>query len=277
MATTLTTDSIEQFQQWLTARGRLENTAKARGADLRVFFGMVGSHTTDEFEELAQDFLNEVRKEKAPRTIERYIGTLRNFGRWAGIPDALSDYLGPKPAKPQPHPLKEGGEGVDTMLNLCRSDTHRNLIALTGMVGLRVGEAVTVTHDDIDIVERTIKVRGKGDRERVVPVSDRAMRVLAFTLAHRTAEPRLVPLHERSARKAITRLGERAGLARRASSHDMRATFATEAYAATKDLRAVQELLGHADSRTTQVYTGVSMDAMRRAANAVADPDEEVA
>lgn len=275
MEKTLTTDSIELFQKSLSAKGRAANTVKARGADLREYFTFAGVHTTDEFSEKAADFLTSVRNDKAARTVRRYMGTLRTFGRWAGVANPLEDYLAPTPAKAQPHPLMEGIEGVLTMLNLADIQDHKNLVALTGLAGLRVQEAVTVTCADVSITERTLSVRGKGDRERVVPLSNRVLRVLAVTLANPDPnDPRLVRLHERTARKVITRLGERAGLARPTASHDMRATFATEAYAKTKNLRAVQELLGHADSRTTEVYTGISMEAMRDAADI--GGDEEV-
>lgn len=275
METTVTTDSIERFQRSLSARGRAKNTVRARGADLREFLEHAGDHPLDEYEDHALDFLNHIREEKAASTVRRYLGTLRVFGRWCGLRDPLADYLAPTPAKPQPHPLPEGLDGVTAMLNLARSHNHKNLVALTGLVGLRVGEAVTVTTDDVDTIERTIYVRGKGDRARIVPLSDRVLRVLAHRLRHPNPDGRLVPLHERTARKVITRLGERAGLARTVASHDMRATFATEAYRKSKDLRAVQELVGHADSRTTEVYTQVTMDSMRSALPG--DEQEDVA
>jgi site-specific recombinase XerD len=230
-----------------------------------MFLEFAGEHPVSEFERHAQKFLNTIRTEKAARTVERYLGTLRTFGKWAGIEGALEDYLPPKAAKPQPHPLPEGIEGVKAMLNVAHTQHHKNLVALTGLAGLRVNEAVTLPCRNVDLTERTVLVRGKGDRERVVPLSELVVRTLAPTLLNAHGDALLVPLHERTARKVITRLSERAGLGRPAASHDMRATFATAAYEVSGNLRAVQELLGHADSRTTEIYTGITMQSMRAA------------
>jgi site-specific recombinase XerD len=270
---TLTTGSIDKFQESLSARGRSPNTVKAYGSDLRKYLEAVGEHDLEEFEDRAALWLTEVRKTSAAKTVRRYLGTLRVFGKWAGLSDPLADYLAPTPAKPRPHPLPEGIDGVRELLRVASTPDERNLVTLCGLVGLRVGEAVAALATDVDLVDQVIKVRGKGDRERIVPLSDRVVDTLKPRLesAANGGDPRLVRYHERSARKAITRLGEVAGLARRASSHDLRATFATTAYANTGDLRAVQELLGHADSRTTEVYTGISMDKMRKAADVMGD------
>ena len=112
----------------------------------------------------------------------------------------------------------------------------------------------------------TLRVRGKGDKTRHVPISGAAWESIekARKLAIDNGTT-LVDRTERGARAAITRHAKNAGLSRHVSSHDMRATLATAAYESTHDLRAVQELLGHADAKTTQVYTGVSMAAKRAA------------
>jgi site-specific recombinase XerD len=266
MGATLTTASIAAFQQWLSDRGRSEQTVKAYGADLRGFFEFAGDHDQDEFLEKAAQYLTHIRKHRAAKSVRRYLGTLRVYGKWLGFSDPLGDYLAPTPARPVPHPIPEGMDGVLAMLEEAEQQEHLNLVALCGLAGLRVGEAVVARVTDIDTLARTMKVRGKGDKERIVPVSDRLLAILEPTLQmHDLDDPRLVPLHERTARKVITRLAERASLARSVSSHDLRATFATAAYERSGDLRAVQELLGHSDSRTTEVYTGISMAAMRAA------------
>ena len=154
------------------------------------------------------------------------------------------------------------------MIERTRNPLHRALLTLTGLMGLRVDEAIHVVPQHFNMAEMTLTVRGKGDSTRVIPIS---------TMAWKYLEPRykmclpvycrLVPYSNRGARKAITRHGANANISRRVSSHDMRATFLTAAYAKTKDLRAVQELAGHADPKTTMTYTQISMTAMREAAD----------
>lgn len=268
MAMTLTTDSIEQFQRWLSARGRAANTAKAYGADLRGYFEFAGDHAQSDFEMTAAEYLTLIREEKAAKTTRRCLGTLRVYGKWLGFPDPLGDYLAPTPARPMPHPLPGGITDVLAMVGAAGDEPdHRNLVGLCGLAGLRVGEAVIATVDDVDVDDMTLHVYGKGSKERDVPLSARLLAILLARLQEPGEDRRLVRLHERSARRIITKLGAKVGIPRDVSSHDLRATFATEAYKRSMDLRAVQELLGHNDSKTTEVYTGITMSSMRAASD----------
>jgi site-specific recombinase XerD len=269
MATTVTSGSIEEFLTWSSARGRADNTIRSYRADLTLYIGQVGEHPIEEFENKAAAFINEQRKVKQPQTIKRYLGSLRVYGRWMGLRDPLEDYIAPTPAKPQPHPIPEGIAAVQVMCNIAPTQKERNLVALCGLAGLRVHEATTVRVKHVNLVERTLTVRGKGDKTRVVPVSDALLAALAPSLDGLDGDALLAPMHERAARKAITRIAARCVMSRRVSSHDLRATFATAAYNKTGDLRAVQELLGHSDIRTTEVYTGITMAQMRVAAEVV--------
>lgn len=149
------------------------------------------------------------------------------------------------------------------MISCCRNAEQRALVALCGLVGLRVGEALAMKVSWFDGHAMQLTVRGKGDKTRVVPVSRRAWEVIseAFTLAM-VSDGRLIHYEDRSARKAITTLGRKAELSRKIASHDLRATFATEAYNKCGNQRIVQELLGHASGATTETYIGVQRAAM---------------
>lgn len=155
------------------------------------------------------------------------------------------------------------------MLAVARTPEQKALCSLTGLMGLRVSEALSVMLADFDHSAATLTVRGKGDKTRTVPVSPRAWENLVPRMVElmTLGEQRLVSLSDRGARIVITTLGQKAGLSRSISSHDMRATFATAAYDKSLDIRAVQELLGHGSSQTTEIYTGVRLDTMREAAN----------
>lgn len=159
------------------------------------------------------------------------------------------------------------------MISFAHRDYHGSFVALCGLVGLRASEALAVTPDCFDLSAMKLTVRGKGDVTRIVPVSPEAWDVLAITVTRSfCSRPNneapytpIIGLQDRFARRLVTDLGVRAGLQRRISSHDLRATFATAVYDKTKDMRLVQLLLGHASVNTTQLYVDVAEDKLKSA------------
>lgn len=205
-----------------------------------------------------------------PKTTIRKITSLRIFLEWCGVPRALAEYKAPSPARQDPHPLPGGVADVLSMIEVAMNDEQKFLVCLTGLCGLRISEARAVEVEDFNLVDRTIRVVGKGGRERYVPISDIAWEVILPYVAEAVlnGDGTLVSYSDRGARKAITTLGARAGVQRRVASHDMRATCATESYNNSGgDIRAVQELMGHSSVTTTQVYVGTTMSRLRRAVN----------
>lgn len=274
----LTDNSIEDFVTHRRAFGASEETCRAYRQDLLAvlpdFNDLRASSTMPidwaETEFLFANYLTTHRAELAARTIRRRMAAFRAWARWRGNRELLRDYKPPTPAAPEPHPIPEGIDGVIRMICSTRNPRHKALCALTGLMGLRIDEAVRVRPEDFDFTDPnapTLVVNGKGSKTRIVPVSATAWAHLRR--AHQRAIDEgtsLVRLTNSGARKAITRHARNAGLSRHVKSHDMRATFGTAAYEKSKDLRAVQELLGHADAKTTQVYTGVSTATKRAAA-----------
>jgi site-specific recombinase XerD len=179
----------------------------------------------------------------------------------------LGDYSAPTAARGIPHPLPEGIEGVYRLINCTHNEKQKALVALCGLCGCRVAEALGIKPSDFDLDRMLLTIRGKGDKTRIVPVSDRAWEVLCtpVTRAFVEGNREVVGLKDRFARRVITTLGERAGLKRAISSHDLRSTFGTEVYNRTKDLRVTQELLGHSSSQTTELYTAITLENMRAA------------
>ena len=120
---------------------------------------------------------------------------------------------------------------------------------------------------DVDRSQRTLRVMGKGSKERVVPVGTPALRAIGEYLAERPDEDgslfrnsRGGRLTARSAHRIVRARAREAGLARRVSPHTLRHTFATHLLDAGADLRLIQDLLGHSRLSTTQKYTHVSAD-----------------
>lgn len=260
---------IVRLTNYLSARGRSDLTIKAYGSDLRTFLKdtCLDSVPQEDFEEIAMDWLQLHRKVLAPKTTNRRLTSLKSYARWAGWGDCLAEYSAPVPAKSQPHPLPEGIAGVHRLLNETKNEKQRALIALCGLCGLRVSEALAIKPSDFNFSDMALTVRGKHDKTRVVPVSEVAWAILVkpVTRAFVNGGCEVVGLKDRFARRIISELGERAALKRHISSHDLRATFATAVYDKCLDQRVVQELLGHSAGSTTEIYIGRSTRQMREA------------
>jgi integrase/recombinase XerC len=147
----------------------------------------------------------------------------------------------------------------------------RALLELLYASGLRVAEACGLDLDDLDEPRRTVRVLGKGDKERVVPVGEAALEALAVYLERRGRRRgplflnarggRLTP---RSAHRIVRARAREAGIGQRVTPHTLRHSFATHMLGAGADLRLIQELLGHRRLSTTQRYTHVSPEHLMR-------------
>jgi len=269
-ATTLSPDSIERFRASLYAKGLSPLTAQAYAKDLETFLLEIdqGPIPMEDFPETAANWLTGNRKIVAQKTTSRRLTSLRAFCKWARWDGSvLSEYRAPASPPTQPHPIPEGVEGLRRMVAVARKPSHRALVALGGFVGCRVAESLFVRPSHFDLEDMILKVHGKGGKIRYVPVSEEAWGILAtsVTRAFLEGDAPIVGIQERVARQGITTLGKRAGLSRPVSSHDLRATFATAVYDKTKDMRLVQELLGHSSVETTQIYVGVRASQLRAA------------
>ena len=152
----------------------------------------------------------------------------------------------------------------------------RALLELAYGAGLRVSEWITLPTRDVLLNEGLVRVFGKGGKERLVPIGRSAIGAVALYL--RELRPRLergagkgllllnargVPLTRMGAWKILRRYVERAGIDKHVSPHTLRHSFATHLLEGGADLRAVQEMLGHADISTTQIYTHVDREYLR--------------
>lgn len=216
----------------------------------------------------------------------RTVVAVRGFHKFA-VSDGLAQadpaaaVKPPTPAKrlPKALPLSdveailEAAGAPDTVLAL----RDRALLELLYGTGARISEAVGLDVDDIDQVDGTVLLRGKGGKERLVPVGGYARDAVAAYLTR--ARPELVGagrggpamflnsrggrLSRQSAWAVLVKAAERAGVTASVSPHTLRHSFATHLLDGGADVRVVQELLGHASVTTTQVYTLVTVDNLR--------------
>ncbi|MGD1058005.1 MAG: site-specific tyrosine recombinase XerD [Solirubrobacteraceae bacterium] len=232
-------------------------------------------------------FLSELQV--APSTLARKVACLRSFyhhlRREGTIEhDPTADLRGPR--KPQRLPRVLTREQVARLLEQPRGTEplalrDRALLESMYACGLRASEAVGLELADVDLEEGLLRARGKGSKERIVPIGRQALAALNAYL--RSGRPQLIApdraqppaqlfLNSRGA--GLTRQGlykiiqghaRTAGLAERMSPHTLRHSFATHLLAGGCDLRSLQEMLGHADLATTQVYTHLSADRLKDA------------
>ncbi len=152
----------------------------------------------------------------------------------------------------------------------------RAILEFLYATGLRVGELVSLDFEDLDLPGDTVRVLGKGNKERIVPFGGKAKSALIRWLETSRPlrevgdegavflNPRGGRLTDRSVRRILNRRLREASVQARVSPHALRHSFATHLLGAGADLRAIQELLGHASLSTTQRYTHVSMDALMK-------------
>jgi integrase/recombinase XerD len=220
----------------------------------------------------------------SPATIHRKSACLRSFYRHLrreGLreSDPTATLSAPRRSRKLPQVLTRGE--VEKLLSQPRgTDSHalrdRALLELMYASGLRASEAIGLEIEDVDLEERVLRARGKGSKERVVPIGQAALRALGVYLER--GRPALVKnsvenhmfvnfrggqLTRQGLYKIVRRHAVTAGLADRMSPHTLRHTFATHLLAGGCDLRSVQEMLGHADVSTTQLYTHLSSDRLK--------------
>lgn len=268
--TTLTLDAIEHYLQWCIERGRSQNTVKAYRSDLREFLKAAGENgqvTPEEYEELATSWLTLTRQQVSPKTTARRLTSVRGFARWANLGDILSEYVAPTPSRTQPHPLSEGEEGLERMIRAAKNPQQVALVTLGGYVGCRISESLNVDLHNLDLMRRTLLIRGANDRSRLVPLSDKAVAYLQDAIIEAVTRPeyKLIGYQDRFARQVIKNLGLLAGLQREVASRDLRATYASLVLSRSNNVRLVEELLGHAVHDEPHMST--PMTQMREAVN----------
>src|SRR3954451_25229500 len=274
-------------------RGLSRNTLEAYRSDLLQFGAWLeraGTGATEAQHNDLAGFLSELatghdgRPPVAPATLQRKAACLRSFYRHLrreGVVehDPTADLRAPKKSQRLPHVLSR--DEVARLLASPRgSDPQalrdRALLELMYACGLRASEAIGLQLRDVDLEAGMLRARGKGSKERIVPVGREAIDAVKVWLQR--GRPAIVglasepPLRVNQRGAGLTRQGlykivqrhaRPSGLEGRMSPHTLRHAFATHLLAGGCDLRSLQEMLGHADIATTQIYTHLSADRLK--------------
>ncbi len=276
---------IDKFMNYM----KVEKNASAHtitnyAVDLEVFKNFLGDKELETVDHLAlRRFLAELRaKNYAKRTVARKLASLRSFFRFMFREghikkNPITAVLTPKLDKKLPVFLDSAK--IDRLLSAPNEKDaaglrDRALLETLYSTGIRVSELVGLDLDDIDFISGVVKVFGKGSKERIVPIGEPALKAIrkyadkragekvkdkdAVFLNHSGAR-----LTDRSVRRVLDKHIKTCSIVEKISPHSLRHSFATHLLDRGADLRSVQELLGHMNLSTTQIYTHVTMERLK--------------
>lgn len=290
--TTTVQRSEELVDRFLDAiwmeRGLSQNTLGAYRADLMTLSRGLAEHDKSIDQADKADLLAFIAKRvesgAKPRSTARQLSSFRRFFRYImreGMRDTdpTADIEMPRIGRSLPQTLTE--DEVDSLLNAPNTDEplgHRDraMLEILYATGLRVSELINITQSQINFNQGVLRIVGKGDRERLIPLGEESLRWIREFIDG----PRMEILLERQTdylfptrrgdrmtRQAfwhiIKRYAEKANIRSKMSPHSLRHAFATHLLNNGADLRVVQLLLGHSDLSTTQIYTHVARERLK--------------
>ncbi|MAI67942.1 MAG: tyrosine recombinase [Phycisphaerae bacterium] len=288
---------LRQYLVWITEEQNLaldipaETDAWQRfSSGEKEIAGHVGPETISEHivsadTEYLRSFLAYLAESSySPATMARKIATLRSFYKWLERDNCIDSNpmtLIRTPRQKKRLPKAIDVEQVEKLLSAPNDKTllgarDRAILETLYSTGIRVSELVGINFGDIDETGQAIVIRGKGRKERIVPLGTHAMTAISHYLGimqtsnvpNESASPLFINKHTtrlstRSVRRKVSKYLEQVGLDPAISPHTLRHSFATHLLDNGADLRSVQELLGHQSLSTTQIYTHLTTKRMR--------------
>lgn len=270
---------IEGYITYLTIERQLSsNTVDGYKRDLIDFYTFLNKKYKDITKNDIISYLGYMNKKLNPKSINRHIVSVKNFFKYLERNDYIkenvtSDITGVKMKKSIPKVLSE--EDINKLLDINTHDSisYRNkaMLELMYSSGLRVSELLTLTISNIDLNMNTVRIFGKGSKERIMPIDDIASKYLFeyinlyrnTLLKNKTSD--ILFLNSRGEKlsrqgffKILKGIALEKGINKDISPHTIRHTFATHMLNHGADLRSIQTMLGHENIETTQIYTHVS-------------------
>lgn len=267
--------------------GRGKNTADSYLSDIVLFCEFAGKRIesfADVDADLLADWLAALSRADRPSTQSRKLSAMRSLARFLmeeGVWEKnLCDFFArPKTRRASPEILDTGE--IDAMVSLPPPDSpegvrDRAMMELMYSSGLRVSELCSISYADIDAEQRIIRVRGKGGKTRLVPVGSMALdavekyRAVRPLLCKKVAAPELFITRrgKKISRKTfwynLKKYARLSGVEKNVKPHMLRHSFATHLLRNGANLMLIREMLGHSDLSTTQIYTNLANDDIRR-------------
>jgi len=277
----MTNENLEQFKKYLTNEKNYSiHTVKNYEKDIEQFI-LFSKELEKVDEKKIREYLEFLSKKYSKNSTIRKIIALRSFFRFLIkskkiLKNPFEYILTPKKEKRIPGVLTENE--VKTLLDSIPCDNFfslrdRVIMELLYSSGIRVNELVNLNINDVDFFNEEIKVTGKGNKERIVPVGSVAINFLqkyVKELKNKTNTKILFinknkgRLTTRAVEMIVKSYAKKAGILKRVTPHTLRHSFATHLLDRGADLRSVQELLGHSNLSTTQIYTHLSIQKLKK-------------
>jgi integrase/recombinase XerD len=279
-------EMIEDYLIELEIRNYSQNTIKTYKSIITNFYRFL-LNEKDLYDErlVLRAFKRYIRHLKRDKDVSQnyiYLVTVvvKKFFEFGGI-GVLKEVKTPKRTKSLPKSLNEdevqrlihamdGGSNGSTHHSEFLKLRNKVILALLYSSGLRVSELVTLRTDSVDLRERTLRIRGKGEKDRIVLFDDETKEMLEGYLAKRTCDSEYLfvnrsenHLTPRYIQMMIKDYAKAAGIKKRVTPHILRHSFATHLLKNGVDIRAIQQLLGHSNLSTTQIYTSVDMHTLK--------------
>ena len=213
-------------------------------------------------------YLMSERKQK-PSSVNLALSSLKFFYSDIIKNSAFNAVKAPKLEKKLPTVLTK--DEVRKLLNAILNPKHKLLVEFMYSAGLRVSECVSLKVDDLDLSEKMGKIRhGKGNKERYIILSDNLIQHLSEYISKKKDKSPYIfsikgrPITTRQAQNVVKYAAKKAGIKKRVFCHALRSSFATHLLEDGTDIRIIQELLGHSNLSTTQIYTKVSTQQLKK-------------
>ncbi|MBI2654057.1 tyrosine-type recombinase/integrase [Candidatus Woesearchaeota archaeon] len=260
---------------------KLETELKIRGFSKRTvdnyiyhnkkFQEFVKKEPTSVDEDDAKNYIAHLMSDLkySPRSINLALSSLKFFYNEILQNRAFINVKAPKSEKKLPTVLTKNE--IKRILDATKNPKHKLLIEFMYSAGLRVSECVNIKLDDLELSEKMGKIKhGKGAKERYIILSDNLINHLGeYQRIKKDNSPYIFsvngrPITTRQAQKVVKEAAKKAGIKKRVFCHALRSSFATHLLEAGTDIRIIQELLGHSDLSTTQIYTKVSTQQLKK-------------
>lgn len=277
--------ALKDYQNYLhIERGLSQNSISSYLLDIKKLMKWLEANTIEESPEkitdkTIQEFIYQIAKEVNPRSQGRIISGLRGFFNYLIFEEyrktnPLELIESPKTGRKLPDTLSESEiDSIIQQIDLSTPQGERNRALLETLYGcgLRVSEATHLKISDLFFEEGFIKVTGKGDKERFVPIANNTIKYISMYLKEIRVHQKINekakdtvflnrrgnPLTRAMVFTIIKDLAEKAGIHKTVSPHTFRHSFATHLLENGADLRAIQQMLGHVSITTTEIYTHI--------------------
>ena len=262
---------LDKLETELKIRGFSKRTVDTYLFHNRKFLEFVKKDPTSVNEDDAKKYIAYLMTELKyrPSSVNLALSSVKFFYNEILQNRAFNAVKAPKSDKKLPTVLTK--EEIKKMLNAIENPKHKLLVEFMYSSGLRVSECVSLKINDLDLMEKMGKImHGKGNKERYIILSDNLIQHLDKYMDNKKDNnPYIFSIRDRhitarQAQKVVSESAKKAGIKKRVFCHALRSSFATHLLEAGTDIRVIQELLGHSNLSTTQIYTKVSTQQLKK-------------